>query len=118
MESGWLVNSNLSNSEVSAASLPGRSYQISPTALPSWRELIHGCRSTIPQGFETACARACSIAKALTPSCRHDVFRRRSAAAKCLEPLGPTAHKISVDVLLPSVLRKRALIDRSESVQN
>jgi hypothetical protein len=81
--------------------------------------------------------------QSFTSCCQHDVLRGRRAAHKCLEPLGPTAHKISVDVLLAlSVLRnlgalvvigrlsartpicwrldprKRALADRSESVQN
>src|SRR6266567_6818753 len=61
MESGWLVNSNLSRSAGSAAGRPGRWYQISPIAPPSWHALLQGRRSSTPQGFGTACARACSI---------------------------------------------------------
>src|SRR6266576_1072770 len=66
MESGWLVNSNLSNSEVSGPALPGRSYHSSPIARPPWRALLQGRKSTMPQGFGKACARAFSIAKAFT----------------------------------------------------
>ena len=40
MESGWLVNSSLSKSELSAAAPPGRSYQNSPIASPLWRALL------------------------------------------------------------------------------
>src|SRR6266404_8998806 len=87
MESGWLVNSNLSNSEVSAASLPGRSYRISPIALPSGHALLHGRRSTIPHGFGTVCARACSIAKALTSYSTETTYFGHSAAAKSLSLL-------------------------------
>src|SRR6266571_5012264 len=82
MESGWLVNSNLSNSDESAAAPPGRSYQISPIALPSWRALLQGRRSTTPQGFGTVCARACSIAITLTSYSTETTFFGRSAAAK------------------------------------
>src|SRR6266478_9727299 len=91
MESGWLVNSNLSNSEVSAASLPGRSYRISPITLPSGHALLHGRRSTIPHGFGTVCARACSIAKALTSYSTETTYFGHSAAAKSSEPSEPTA---------------------------
>jgi hypothetical protein len=85
------VNSNLSNSEVSAASLPGRSYRISPIALPSGHALLHGRRSTIPHGFGTVCARACSIAKALTSYSTETTYFGHSAAAKSSEPSEPTA---------------------------
>ena len=61
MESGWLVNSILSKSEGSAATRPERSYQISPIAPPSWRALLQGRRSRMPQGLGRADARACSI---------------------------------------------------------
>src|SRR6266404_1773972 len=91
IESGWLVNSNLSNSEVSAASLPGRSYRISPITLPSGRALLHGRRSTIPHGFGTVRARACSIAKALTSYSTETTYFGHSAAAKSSEPSEPTA---------------------------
>src|SRR6266436_1663288 len=91
MESGWLVNSNLSNSSVSAASLPGRSYRISPIALPSGRALLHGRRSTIPHGFGTVRTRACSIAKALTSYSTETTYFGHSAAAKSSEPSEPTA---------------------------
>jgi hypothetical protein len=57
MESGWLVNSILSKSKDSAAAVPGRSYQISPIAPSSWRALLHGRKSKIPQGFARARAR-------------------------------------------------------------
>src|SRR6267142_403300 len=60
MESGWLVNSILSKSEDSAASRPDRSYQISPIAPPSWRALLQGRKSKMPQGLGRADARACS----------------------------------------------------------
>ena len=65
MERGWLVNSNFSKSEGITAPLPGRSYQISPIALPSWGALLWGRRSSTPQGFGKACAVASSIA--ITP---------------------------------------------------
>src|SRR3954451_22238281 len=61
MESGWLVNSILNRSEDSAASRPDRSYQISPTAPSSWRALLQGRKSKMPQGLGRADARACSI---------------------------------------------------------
>jgi hypothetical protein len=60
MESGWLVNSILSKSEDSAASRPDRSYQISPIAPSSWRALLQGRKSKMPQGLGRAHARACS----------------------------------------------------------
>src|SRR5256885_13143227 len=61
MERGWLVNSILSRSKEPAAALPGRSYQISPIAPPSWRALLQGRKSRIPQGFGRAHVRASSI---------------------------------------------------------
>src|ERR1051325_8342088 len=61
MESGWLVNSILSRSAESLASLPDRSYQISPTAPPSLPALLQGRKSKTPQGLGRADARACSI---------------------------------------------------------
>jgi hypothetical protein len=81
MESGWFVNSNLSNSEGSAAALPGRSYQISPIALPSWRALLQGRRSTTtPQGFGKLCSRMFN-GITLTPYSTETTFFGRSAAS-------------------------------------
>src|SRR6202521_4789402 len=84
MESGWLVNSNIRNSEESEAALPDRSYQISPIALPSWRVLLQGRRPTTPQGFGRVCARACSIAITLTSYSSETTFFGRSEVAKSL----------------------------------
>src|SRR5712692_2690243 len=61
MESGWFVKSSLSKREGSVATLPDRSYQISPIAPSSWRALLQGRRSTTPQDFGRACARARSM---------------------------------------------------------
>src|SRR5438046_7890304 len=85
MESGWLVNSILSKSEESAAALPGRSYQISPIAPPSWRALLQGRKSKMPQGFGRAHVRASSIVITLHISTEKTLFER-SAASKSVNP--------------------------------
>src|SRR5258705_6047293 len=82
MESGWLVNSILSKSEDSAASRPDRSYQISPIAPPSWRALLQGRKSRMPQGLGRAHARACSIATDFILILKRDGGFRRRAASK------------------------------------
>src|ERR1700694_5561137 len=66
MESGWLVKNKFSNRDGSLAAVSGGSHQISPIALPSWRALLQGRRSTTPQGFGRVCARACSTV--ITPT--------------------------------------------------
>src|ERR1700730_2490680 len=85
MESGWLVNSNFSNSEGSLAAVSGRSNQISPIALPSWRALLQGRRSTTPQGFRRVCARACSIVITPTAYSTERTFFGRGAVIKFLD---------------------------------
>ena len=62
MEIGWLVNRSFSRSDGAAAALSARSYQTSPTAAPLSPALFQGNKSTTPQGFGTARARAYSIA--------------------------------------------------------
>src|SRR5271168_4424314 len=57
MESGWLVNSNLSKREGSTSALSALSYQISPIASSWWLTLHQGNRSETPHGFGIARAR-------------------------------------------------------------
>src|SRR5713101_258068 len=85
MESGWLVNSSLSKREGSAAASSGRSYQISPIAPPSWLALLQGRRSTTPQGFGKARARACSIAITMTWCSTETTYFDRRDASKSLK---------------------------------
>ncbi len=80
MESGWLVNNNLSRREGAVPELSVRSYQISPMTPPSWPASDQGNRSMTPQGFDNARARARSMTMTLPDLRSGQRFSNRNSA--------------------------------------